>query len=88
MNSHATADFWKLYHKLPESIRQSAQDAFRIFSNDPLHPALTMERLRCVSNYWSVRITRNYRAVGVKAGDDMNWFWIGSHSDFEKKFPV
>jgi hypothetical protein len=61
---------------------------FEFFSIDPSHPALSMERLRCVSNYWSVRITRSYRAVGVKAGNDMTWFWIGSHTDFEKKFPV
>ena len=88
MNSIATSNFWKLYRELPDSIRSASQEAFRNFRDDPAHPALSLERLRCDPDSWSVRITRNYRAVGVKAGNTMTWYWIGSHSDFEKKFPV
>jgi len=24
----------------------------------------------------------DWRALGVRAGDDMIWFWIGSHEDY------
>ena len=29
-------------------------------------------------------ISRNYRAVGVLAGDEIVWFWIGAHSDYAR----
>ncbi|WP_322744762.1 ParE family toxin-like protein [Cuspidothrix issatschenkoi] len=37
-------------------------------------------------NIWSVRITRNYRAIGVLDGDTITWFWVGSHDDYESFF--
>jgi hypothetical protein len=88
VNSVATGNFWKLYKDLPESIRRSAQEAFRTFQDNPAHFSLSLERLRCDPDSWAVRITRNYRAVGIKTGNTMTWYWIGSHSDFDKKFPI
>jgi exonuclease SbcD len=32
---------------------------------------------------YSVRISRNYRALGVREDDAMIWFWIGSHADYD-----
>jgi hypothetical protein len=26
----------------------------------------------------------HYRAVAVDAGDDLVWFWIGSHADYDR----
>jgi len=31
-----------------------------------------------------VRIGRDYRAVGVRHHDEVIWFWIGSHADYER----
>ncbi len=25
-----------------------------------------------------------YRALGIVEGDDIIWFWVGSHSDYDK----
>ena len=88
MKSVATRNFWKLYRALPESVRREAQAAFRIFRDNPAHPGLSLERLRCHPESWSVRVTREYRAVGRKQKDTMIWYWIGSHGDFDKKFPA
>ena len=33
---------------------------------------------------FSVRITGGYRAVGVRAGEEMVWFWIGTHAAYER----
>lgn len=33
---------------------------------------------------YSVRITRGYRALGLVEGDTVTWFWIGSHTDYER----
>ena len=37
--------------------------------------------------YWSVRITRTHRAVGILQGDTITWIWIGDHKAFDKAFP-
>lgn len=33
---------------------------------------------------YSVRVTRDYRALGVRDDGDMIWFWIGSHTNYER----
>jgi hypothetical protein len=30
-----------------------------------------------------VRITIDYRALGIRDGDEIMWFWIGSHADYD-----
>ncbi|MFO8099522.1 MAG: hypothetical protein R6T83_07870 [Salinibacter sp.] len=33
---------------------------------------------------YSVRITQDYRAVGVQKEESIIWFWIGSHEDYDR----
>jgi len=33
---------------------------------------------------YSVRISLDYRALGVRDGDTVVWFWIGSHADHDR----
>ncbi|MGH7951466.1 MAG: type II toxin-antitoxin system RelE family toxin [Limisphaerales bacterium] len=88
MNSRGTEDFWELYHDLPPQIRNAAQSAFQKFLKNPAHPSLQLERLRSDNRAWSVRVTRNYRAVARRYdNDDWLWFWIGSHEEFDRRFP-
>ena len=84
MKSIANTSFWKLYHALPDDVRQEARFAFRSFCSNPAHPGLSFERLRWDPNLWSVRVTRGYRAVARKHGDMMIWYWIGSHAEFDR----
>ena len=87
MNSRGTADFWELYYGLPPHIREAAREAFQKFLENPAHPSLRLERLRSDGRAWSVRVTRNYRAVARRYDDDWLWFWIGSHAEFDRTFP-
>lgn len=32
---------------------------------------------------YSVRITDDYRALGVREDDDVIWLWVGSHADYD-----
>ncbi len=86
MKSITTDRFWHLFRALPHNVRKEAQEAFYLFRDNPLHPGLRFKRLRCNPDYWSVRVTQDYRAVGRKHKDTIVWFWIGSHSEFDKKF--
>jgi hypothetical protein len=88
VKSVATKRFWKLYRSLPAEARAQARDAFKQFCADPAHPGLSFERLRFDTDSWSVRVSRNYRAVARKHGDTMIWYWIGSHAEFDREFPA
>jgi hypothetical protein len=80
--------FWDLYRALPDNVRRQAREAFRLFRDNPAHPGLCFERLRGDPESWSVRVTRGYRAVGWRRGDTVVWYWIGSHAQFDRRFPA
>jgi hypothetical protein len=33
---------------------------------------------------YSARINDDYRVVGVMDGNDIVWFWIGKHEEYER----
>jgi len=84
MISHTTERFRKLYESLPEKIRNQARQAYSQFKSDPYHPGLHFNRIHSSRPIYSVRITKDYRAVGVQQNNKIIWFWIGSHSDYDK----
>lgn len=88
MTSRRTAEFWQLYRDLPKQTQAATRKTYQTFRENPAHPALRLERLRSDPRAWSVRITRDYRAVALRSGDNWLRFWIGTHSEFDRKFPV
>ena len=89
MKSLGTEKFWKAYHALPLGIQEAARAAYRKFLENPTHPSLHLERLRSDPRFWSVRVTRDFRAVAQRCEDDIwVWAWIGSHNDFDRQFPA
>jgi hypothetical protein len=87
MKSQTLPSFWKLYRQLPKRVRLAAREAYRQFMADPRHPGLHFHRLFNDPLYWSVRISRNHRAVGILQGEIITWVWIGDHGAFDKAFP-
>lgn len=87
MTSRGTSEFWRMYRGLPAEIRVAARDACHKFNENQAHPSLQLERLKFDPRAWSVRITRDYRAVARRYGDDWLWLWIGSHRKFDTRFP-
>jgi hypothetical protein len=75
LTSHTHKNFWKLYQKLSQNIREQAKKQYQIFTNDPYHASKPI---------YSARVTKDYRAVGVLTNDVVVWFWIGNHKDYEK----
>ncbi|QBQ54026.1 hypothetical protein [Nitrosococcus wardiae] len=84
MKSRTTERFWKCYAELPQPIRKQAKEAYKLFQNDPYHPGLHFKRIHSTRPIFSVRITKNYRTVGIQQNGEMVWFWIGSHSEYNK----
>lgn len=49
--------------------------------DNPRHPSLHLKK---VGRFWSVRVGLAHRALAVAIEADLLWFWIGSHSDYDK----
>ena len=84
MNSHSTERFREALKQLPKEVRQNAQEAYRLWQQDPQHPGLHFKRIHSTKPIYSVRVGLGWRAVGLQRGDNMIWYWIGSHADYEK----
>lgn len=84
MKSATLPSFWETYLNLNLKIRQRAKIAYRLWKENPFHPSLHFKCINREENIWSVRITLDYRAIGILEGDTVTWFWIGSHDDYEQ----
>lgn len=84
MQSYTRPGFWKAYRRLPKRVRKQARVAFRLFSENPLHPGLRFKRVGRIQPVYSVRVSRDCRALGVRSGDTVVWFWIGTHDEYER----
>jgi hypothetical protein len=82
--SKATPKFWKCYSALPGDIRRQAREAYALFQNDPWYPSLRFKRIHSSLPVYSVRVSKDYRAVGILMEGRVVWFWIGSHSQYDK----
>jgi hypothetical protein len=51
---------------------------------DPWHPSLHFKQIHQTEPVYSVRISLGWRAVGVRSGDIVIWFWVGSHADYDR----
>lgn len=80
MKHRTTPRFWDCYQKLPEEVRELADKYFGLLKNDPQHPSLHFKK---VGRFWSARVGLHHRALAVEQGDDLVWFWIGSHADYD-----
>jgi len=82
MTSRTTDRFWRCYRELPEQVRKEAKEAYNKFKRDPYYPGLHFKRIHSARPIFSIRITRDYRAVGIQQDRQIIWFWIGSHGDY------
>jgi hypothetical protein len=80
MISKLRESFRRDFSRLPAKIQQQAREAYRNFLRNPSHPSLAFKRLNTELPLWSVRITESYRAVGVRHGEIIIWFFIGTHA--------
>ncbi len=83
MTSRTTRRFKDCLSRLPDKVRRQAAKAYELFARDPRHPSLRFKRVHEARPIHSVRISLDYRAVGVLVGEEIVWFWIGSHAEYE-----
>lgn len=59
----------------------TADNAFALLKKNPQHPSLHFKRIGPVH---SVRVGLHYRALATQEGQDMLWFWIGTHAEYDQ----
>lgn len=84
MISHTTRSFRKALLGLPDAVRHQAKLAYRQFKSDPYYPSLQFKCIHTTKPIYSARITLDYRAVGVLSNQEIVWFWIGIHADYDQ----
>lgn len=81
MKHLATRRFWALYQELPDEMRATADRAFALLKKNPRHPSLQFKK---IGRGWSARVGISYRVLAVEQGEDLAWFWIGPHAEYDR----
>ena len=84
MNSHANERFWEAFRGLPAQVQRRARRAYRIFRVDPFHPSLQFKQVHPRRPIFSVRVGLGYRALGIREDEDIVWFWVGTHGEYDR----
>lgn len=84
MRSRTTRRFREAFRSLPNDIQERTREAYARFRENPDHPGLRFKKIQARGNVHAVRITRDYRALGTVHSDEVVWFWVGSHEDYER----
>jgi hypothetical protein len=66
---------------LPPDIRRLARKNFKMWMRNQSHPSIHFKK---VSEFWSARVGSSHRALPVWKGDLVEWFWIGTHDEYEE----
>lgn len=69
------------YDRLPKRIQRLADASFELLKADPSHPSLHFKK---VGKYRVARVGLHYRALAVEVPEGLLWFWIGSHSEYDR----
>jgi hypothetical protein len=79
MTSRTTDRFWKCYAELTEQTKREARKAYKSFKKNPYYPGLHFKRIHSTRPIFSLRITKDYRAVGIVQDKQIIW----SHGDYD-----
>jgi hypothetical protein len=84
MKSQTNADFWDCFAQLPTDEQDRAREVYRLWQANPSHNSLHFKRVSRKYPIYSVRVGLNYRALGLRDGDTITWYWIGTHGEYDR----
>jgi hypothetical protein len=84
VKSRTTEQFRKAFADLPKPVWDQARAAYRKFKQDPWYSSLRFKQIHSTLPIYSVRVSKGFRALGRRDEKGMLWFWIGSHTEYEK----
>ena len=81
MKHRASPRFWRYYRGLPRDVQSLADKSYTLLKTNPSHSSLHFKK---VAQFWSARVGLHDRALAVESGDELAWFWIGSHAEYDR----
>jgi hypothetical protein len=66
---------------LPKQVQELADVNYELLKIDLSHPSLHFKK---IGKYRAVRVGLHYRALAMEVPEGLLWFWIGSHSEYDK----
>ena len=85
MKSELSTNFLSEFSKLPEHIKKTARKNYKLWKENQRHPSLEFKEIDSREKMWSIRVGIGWRALGKMNGQEkIIWFWIGSHSSYDK----
>jgi hypothetical protein len=75
--------FWQYLEALPAQIQTLARRNYALLRENASHPSLQFKPLGG-GRLYSVRVGLHYRALGVPIDGGIQWFWIGSHAEYDR----
>ena len=84
MRHFASHSFWACYNSLPADIQELADKNFQLLKTNLNHPSLHFKK---AGKYCSVRVGKKYRSLAVEVDEGLLWFWIGTHSEYDRIIP-
>jgi hypothetical protein len=82
--SYLHESFLAYFGALPDSVKAQARKSYRLWKVNPAHPSLHFKRVHPTEPLYSVRVGLGWRALGLRDADQITWFWIGSHTDYDR----
>lgn len=83
MESSVIKAFRKRLSELPVSVQEQAAKAYALWQKDLYHPSLQFKRVSQRQPIYSVRISLNYRVLGLLESDRIYWYWVGTHDEYD-----
>lgn len=86
MKSELTEGFISSFSNLPDRIKKTARNNYKLWKDNPYHPSLDFKAVKSKQKIYSIRVGIGWRALGImkEKENTVVWFWIGSHSQYDK----
>ncbi len=84
MISRTTERFRKAFEKLPTDVQHQAKVVFKKWKENPYYKSLHFKKVHATKPIYSIRIGIDWRAVCINQDENIVWFWIGSHAEYNK----
>lgn len=84
MASWRTPGFKRLYGKLDGAAQRVADAAYLNYEREPTLVDFEYKGSLKGRRIYGAHITKNLRALAFTQGEDVVWYWIGAHTDYDR----
>jgi len=84
MNSYLTEDFLSHFGKLPQNVKEKGPQELPALAAKSQPSKFAIQARASYRANLFLRVGIDWRALGLREENDIYWFWIGSHAEYDK----